>query len=114
MTSGIETNLESYFVARVHVNPFMVAMKQPAILHMVWGEGWDSGPSSVDELATPFAAAARAFTDPFIAMTTICRPRSPLNYESLGREILGAAALSMRIGPVLRICIQGLNSTIER
>ena len=52
MTIGIRTNLEPYFVARVHVNPFVVAMKQPAVLHMVRWESWDSGPSRVGELAT--------------------------------------------------------------
>lgn len=80
MTSGILTNLESYFVARVHVNSFMVAMKQPAVLHMVRREGWDSGPERVGTLATPVAVVPEALTDPFIAITTICRPRSPLRY----------------------------------
>lgn len=49
MTSGILTNRESYFVARVHVNSFMVAMKQPAILHMIGRESWDSGPREVSD-----------------------------------------------------------------
>ena len=35
----------SYFIARIHVHSFAIAMEQPAIFHMIGGDGWDGSPA---------------------------------------------------------------------